>query len=315
MADSLGRPDLVLFDLDGTLIQSREAAWEYFAAIAARHGLPFSSAEDFHTMFAGNFSEGLRAACPDQRTFQLVKREYFDLLEREYAPPLVPGMREVVTHLAERTTLGVVSSNVMKVVRRVLEANDIATCIAHVFTGDVNPSKQDVIQTLRANVAFTLGRHCSPYYDESQVSISDSTAVVHLVTDTVGDCEEAIAAGAIPIGVAWGMHSEEELRRAGATEVCLWPQELIALLGRGPRLGSCSSPARPLPARGERVLDRVRAANTANHSSDQQPPPAAHVAPSCCGPCASTETTTPCDTTPAAIDPEVLAAVTRTANA
>ena len=330
MPESGPRPDLVLFDLDGTLIQSREAAWTHFADISARHGLPFTSAEEFHTIFAGNFSEGLRRACADESTFQQVKAEYFSVLEREYTPPLVPGMREVVTHLAERTTLGVVSSNVLKVVRRVLESNDIATCIAHVFTGDINPSKRDVITTLRANSDFTLGRHCSPYYDESQASRSPSTGAVYLVTDTVGDCEEALAAGAIPIGVAWGMHSERQLRQAGAGEVCLWPQELIALLGQGPRLGSCA-PSRPgtgaaAPSRGTDILDRVRAANGA--PVGVQPSPGTPARAGCCGSCTvpssgpSPAAARAAEVTgddpggpargPVGVDPEVLAAVTRT---
>jgi phosphoglycolate phosphatase len=50
------------------------------------------------------------------------------------------------------------------------------------------------------------------------------------VTDTVGDVIEAREAGVCAVGVAWGMHTERQLREAGAARVALWPQELVAWL-------------------------------------------------------------------------------------
>ncbi len=51
-----------------------------------------------------------------------------------------------------------------------------------------------------------------------------------LVTDTIGDVEEAIRCGIRAVGVVWGMHTADELLAAGAEFVAIWPQELITHL-------------------------------------------------------------------------------------
>ena len=66
-----------------------------------------------------------------------------------------------------------------------------------------------------------------------------------LITDTVGDVEEAVAAGIRVGAVSWGMHRAEDLEAAGAEFVCIWPQELLAYLRPGTHcsIGVCSLPS------------------------------------------------------------------------
>ena len=70
-----------------------------------------------------------------------------------------------------------------------------------------------------------------------------------LVTDTAGDVRDARETGIRVVGVAWGMHSVDELLDAGAEFVALWPQEITAyLLGDAaaePPGGACAVGARP----------------------------------------------------------------------
>jgi phosphoglycolate phosphatase len=70
-----------------------------------------------------------------------------------------------------------------------------------------------------------------------------------LVTDTAGDVRDARETGIRVVGVAWGMHSVDELLDAGAEFVALWPQEITAyLLGDAavePPGGACAVPAQP----------------------------------------------------------------------
>lgn len=67
-----------------------------------------------------------------------------------------------------------------------------------------------------------------------------------LITDTVGDVRDALAAGIRVVGVAWGMHGVDELTEAGAEFVALGPQELAAYLlgdaGAAGPVGSCAVP-------------------------------------------------------------------------
>ena len=52
-----------------------------------------------------------------------------------------------------------------------------------------------------------------------------------VVGDTSYDIEMAVAAGARPIGVAWGNHPAAELRAAGAATVLERFDQLMDLLG------------------------------------------------------------------------------------
>ena len=51
-----------------------------------------------------------------------------------------------------------------------------------------------------------------------------------MIGDTSFDIEMAKAAGATPIGVAWGYHEPDELLRAGAVAVAQSPAQLTEIL-------------------------------------------------------------------------------------
>jgi phosphoglycolate phosphatase len=202
----------VIFDLDGTLVQTRIASWEIFERISKRFELGIDRPE-------------------------------------QYTPPLVPGVTDVVRRLAGECTLAVMSSNAMQVLRRVLVANDLAFCFAHVFGGDVAPDKRAAIGAFLADSGSGFGRRCAADYDEGGRRLDPGPSSTVLVTDTAGDVRDALAAGIRVVGVAWGMHSVEELTAAGAEFVALWPQEIAAhLLGDAasrPAEGACAVPAGP----------------------------------------------------------------------
>lgn len=226
----IAHPACVLFDMDGTLVQSREAAWQVFAPINQQFALGIDSAEDFYEIFTQNLLEGLTRHLGDAELAELVIQEFFQRLKDHYRPQFIPGMAQVIRSLAATTTLAIVTANVMEVVRKILVDHGVATCFAHVFSGDVEPSKARVIEHLKSDAAYTLARHCSPYYDEADETLPADSDHLIMVTDTVGDVRAARSEGIRSIGVAWGMHSQDRLLEAGAEDVALWPQELLSLL-------------------------------------------------------------------------------------
>lgn len=128
-----------------------------------------------------------------------------------------------------------------------LVTNDLAFCFAHVFGGDVAPDKTTAMRSFLADAGNGYGRRCAADYDEAAARQDADPASTVLITDTAGDVKDARAVGIRAVGVAWGMHSVEELMAAGAEFVALWPQEITAhLLGdaaaRPPR-GACAVPA------------------------------------------------------------------------
>lgn len=239
----------VVFDLDGTLVQTRVASWAVFSRINDRFGLGVDSPERYFELFRSNVFTSIRSLCRDDAHADEVKAAFLALLRTDYTPAMIPGMTDVVHRLAGDCTLAVMSSNAMQVLRRVLVANDLAFCFAHVFGGDVAPDKRAAIRAFLADSGSGFGRRCAADYDEAGRHTEPAAASTVLVTDTAGDVRDARETGIRVIGVAWGMHSVEELLDAGAEFVALWPQEITAyLLGDAaaePPGGACAVPIRP----------------------------------------------------------------------
>jgi phosphoglycolate phosphatase len=223
-------PLAVLFDLDGTLVQTRDASWRIFARTNAAFGLGVDSQEQYFKLLEGNLFAGLRKLCRDEVQAGEVARHFLSELDANYTPDFVPGMVDVVKALAGNCSLAVVSSNTTATIRRLLTHAGIAHCFSHVFGGDVEPDKREVLRRFLADRSYLINRDCSPSYREGHQPSCASASELALVTDTTGDVVHAKECGALVIGVAWGMHSESALKSAGADFVALWPQEVVARL-------------------------------------------------------------------------------------
>lgn len=219
-----------LFDLDGTLVQTREASWKIFARTNAAFGLGIDSQEQYFQLLEENLFAGLRKVCRDEAKASEVARHFLAQLDADYVPAFVPGMVDVVRALAGNCSLAVVSSNSTATIRRLLTQAGIAHCFSHVFGGDVEPDKRAVVRRFLADRSYLINRDCSPAYREGYEPSHASASDLALITDTTGDVIHAKECGVAVVGVAWGMHSEAALKSAGADFVALWPQEIVARL-------------------------------------------------------------------------------------
>ena len=240
----------VMFDLDGTLVQTRQASWDVFRKVSDDFGLGLTGPEEYFALFNGNLFASLDDLCGDRADSEQGTPAFMARLRREYNPAMVPGMVDVIRRLAGHCTLAVVSSNAIEVLRRVLVGNGVAYCFAHVFGGDTTPDKTTAIRSFLSDTSSQYGRRCEVAYDETPAAIRPDLGTTVLVTDTAGDVRDALEVGIRAVGVAWGMHSADELGEAGAEFVAIWPQELPGyLLGDAatPPAGAC---AVPVPAAG-----------------------------------------------------------------
>ena len=247
-------PRAVLFDLDGTLVQTREASWKIFIRTSEAFGLGVATQQEFFRLLEDNLFAGLRRICGDDRLAQEAARHFLGQLEADYAPEFVPGMVDVVKALAGNCSLAVVSSNSIATIRRIMTRASLAHCFSHVFGGDVEPDKRSVLRRFLADQSYLVNRECSPAYRESDRPIQAGASDLVLVTDTTGDVKHARECGVHVVGVAWGMHNEQALLAAGAEFVAVWPQELIAhLLPGGFASAMCAVPAAPTCQCGEKA--------------------------------------------------------------
>jgi phosphoglycolate phosphatase len=221
----------VIFDMDGTLVQSRGAAWEVFQDTVKEFDLDMTGPEQFFDLFRENFFAALRAFVGEPAKADAVSEHFLVNLRKRYTPELTPGMTDVVHALAGHYSLAVISSNAMDAIRRTLEHAGVAQCFAHVFAGDVEPDKAAAIHRILADPSYGTIRRCAPdYVEEGHLPERATADQIVLITDTIGDVREGVRCGIRVLGVAWGMHSVEELRATGAEFVALWPQELVAAL-------------------------------------------------------------------------------------
>ena len=206
----------VMFDLDGTLVQTRRASWDVFRTVSDDFGLGLTGPQEYFALFNGNIFASLEALCQGRADSGQVKKAFLDRLRAEYNPAMVPGMVDVIRRLAGHCTLAVVSSNAIEVLRRVLVGNDVAYCFSHVFGGDMAPDKAVAIRSFLSDASSQYGRRCEVAYDETPAAARPDLATTVLVTDTAGDVRDALDVGIRAVGVAWGMHAAEELSEAGA---------------------------------------------------------------------------------------------------
>jgi len=213
--------EAVLFDLDGTLVDTRSASWPLFARTNAEFALGIDTREQFFAIFEGNFFESLTRHVGDEAKAAAAGRHFMELIREHYDPPFIDGIVEVVKALAATHTLAVVSSNMHSTILRLLRSGGIDQHFVTIYAGDTQPSKA-------AAIADFL---CGGWAGETAPRQFDRAEVV-LVTDTAGDVGEACASGIDAIGVAWGMHHQHQLMAAGAQQVAIAPHELLRWINR-----------------------------------------------------------------------------------
>lgn len=211
---------LIVFDCDGTLLDSGHMIWEAMRAAFARHDLPPPARAATLAAVGLSLPEMLQRLVPhhDMRLRGRLASDYataFAALRREGGEAMFPGMRELVVGLSEMpgTRLGIATGKSQRGVAAFLDREGLQGLFATIKTADDAPSKPDPAM-LRACIA-EAGARARPTI---------------MIGDTTYDIEMARAAGVTGIGVAWGHHSTEQLMAAGALAVARDAAALRVLL-------------------------------------------------------------------------------------
>jgi phosphoglycolate phosphatase len=213
---------LIVFDCDGTLVDSQHMIVAAMQRAYADHALPTPQREQVLAIVGLSLEQAFmklgegRARFPVATLVESYKAAFFALRQTdEHGEPLYAGARETIDALARRddTALGIATGKSQRGVAAVLQRHGLTDRFAVIKTSDDAPSKPHpgmVIAAMR------------------EVGAAAADTVV--VGDTAFDMEMARAAGARAIGVAWGYHPREALREAGAFAVIEDFPALVPLL-------------------------------------------------------------------------------------
>ena len=213
---------LVIFDCDGTLVDSQHAIVAAMDRAYAAVGLAAPSRARVLSIVGLSLPEVFQVLAPEQpaATRRALAEHYKATFKGAGAPPverdpLFPGARAVVDALAKRDdiALGIATGKSLRGVHRLFDQQGWHSHFATVQTADGHPSKPHP-SMIRAAIAET---GCEP------------RATV-MIGDTTFDMEMARAAGVTAIGVAWGYHPADALARAGAHEIVAAFEDLAGVL-------------------------------------------------------------------------------------
>jgi phosphoglycolate phosphatase len=213
---------LVIFDCDGTLVDSQHAicaAMEHaFATLELRPpsrrdmlGVVGLSLPQVFAVLAGEQPASVQA-----ELIQLYRADYPGKREGAVAhDPLYAGIAGAVTTLASRDdmVLGIATGKSRRGVARILEREGWHGHFLTIQTADDHPSKPHPSMILRAM---------------SEAGAEPAATV--MIGDTTYDIEMARHAKVGAVGVGWGYHESERLVQAGAHAVVKTGEGLIATI-------------------------------------------------------------------------------------
>lgn len=203
---------LVIFDCDGTLVDSQHMILAAMHEAYAAHGIALPPRE---TLLSGvglslpRLFERLADGTPGFPVASMVERyraafQAMRAAEMHHLEPLYPGAADAVAALARRggVVLGIATGKSQRGARMVLGRHGLLDHFVTVQTADDAPSKPD------PGMVFAAMR-------EAGVEPADTV----VVGDTAYDMAMARAAGVAGIGVSWGYHAAAHLVEAGAHTV------------------------------------------------------------------------------------------------
>ncbi len=213
---------LVVFDCDGTLVDSQRAIIEAMRRAFAALGLPRPADTAVRRVIGLSLPQAMARLRPEdderaQARLVAAYRESFLALRADPAhrEPLFAGAREAVEALeAAGFLLGIATGKSRRGLQATLERTGLAGRFVTLQTADDAPSKPHPAMLERA-------------MDEAGAEADETV----LVGDTTFDIEMALAAGALPFGVSWGYHAPDALAAAGARSVVDDFEALVAAIG------------------------------------------------------------------------------------
>jgi phosphoglycolate phosphatase len=211
----------VIFDLDGTLLNTLEDLANSLNRVLAQNGFPTHPTDAYRYFVGDGALELVNRALPEEKRVDTIVSQCLDAFRIDYrenwniktAP--YEGVPEMLETLKTRKVKMAILSNkphehTIRCVTELLPQWDFS-----IVLGQRNgiPRKPDPIG------AFEVAEH---------MNIAPSEFIY--LGDTDIDMKTSVTAGMFPVGALWGFRTAEELQESGAQALISHPLEILPLL-------------------------------------------------------------------------------------
>lgn len=200
---------LIVFDVDGTLVDSQHLIVAAQGVAFAEHDLPMPERREALSVVGLSLPQAFRRLVGDDGPVASLSESYkraFNALRLDpaYEEPLFPGMGELLARLHARDDLqlGIATGKSRRGVEHLIAANGWEGWFATTQTADDAPSKPDPTML-----------------EQAMAEAGAEPAATMMIGDTTYDMAMAVSAGVAAVGVAWGYHRPGALFGAGAVTV------------------------------------------------------------------------------------------------
>ncbi len=202
---------LVIFDCDGTLVDSQHGIVDSMSRALASEGFGPLPRDEILSVVGLSLSFAVQRLLPEaepvvvERVVDGYRQAFTELRQNSsVSEPLYAGIKELVSTLQAQddVLLGVATGKSIRGVNRLFDQQDWHATFVTMQTADTNASKPHPEMIEKA-------------MSEAGVDAVDTV----MIGDTTFDIEMARNARVHGIGVAWGYHPVEQLHDAGAHSV------------------------------------------------------------------------------------------------
>jgi phosphoglycolate phosphatase len=211
----------IIFDLDGTLLDTLEDLSDSVNRVMTRRGFPTHTLDEYRYFIGDGTAMLIARALPKEerndKTIRACLKAFSEDYGRNWNVKTRPykGITEMLDALTERgLKIAVLSNKQHEFTKR---------CVADLlpkWTFDIVLGQRDAVKR-KPDPAGAL---------EVAQRLRVSPAEILYLGDSAVDMRTAAAAGMFPVGVLWGFRPAEELQESGAKALIERPLEILNLL-------------------------------------------------------------------------------------
>ena len=207
----------VIFDLDGTLLNTIGDIAAAMNTVLQTHGMPTAPAEAYTSRVGWGLTDLVRRSVPadcaqdDERITQMAEelRTYYAAHPVVYTHPY-SGILQLIYSLQQKNIrMGVLSNKADSLVQHIVRAV-FGDGVFHMVQGAVD----------------SIPRKPNPAGCRQLLEHLDAAADTPFVGDSEIDITTAQNAGCRPVGVAWGFRTAKQIQNAGAEIICYTTNDL-----------------------------------------------------------------------------------------